>query len=279
MEIQKKNFNLKIGESVNIYFLGDIHEGNCNHADKEFRQAVKIIEADESGYWVGMGDYIEAITISDKRFDPMSVSQDYRIKDLKDLPYIQIQNVYNKLKPIDSKCLALLIGNHEEAYVKYNHADVYNRFFEMFESEPRKIGYVGFVKLGFTRYDRGGNMLHTRVIAVNHGDGGSGMREGYPVNKVHDVFRWADADICVMGHIHQLCKDSKKMIGVTNKDTLSRRWKFWGSSGCFLYTYVEGNKNYFEAKGRAESKIGMLKATIEMRHDELFTQLTEIELG
>ncbi len=277
MEIYKRNFPLKIGEKINVYFLGDIHEGNCNHADREFRQAVKIIEDDPDGYWIGMGDYIEAITISDKRFDPMSVAEDYRIKDLKDLPYVQTQNVYNKLKPIDSKCLALLIGNHEEAYVKYNHADVYNRFYEMFTSAPKKIGYVGFLKLGFTR--KANPTMYSKVIALNHGDGGSGIREGYPINKVHDVFRWADADICVMGHIHQLCKDSKKMIGVTHKDTLSRRWKFWGASGCFLYTYVEGNKNYFEAKGRAESKIGMLKATIEMRHNELFTQLNEIELG
>ncbi len=279
MEIYRKNFTLKIGEKINLYFLGDLHEGNCNHAGKEFREAVKIIENDPDGYWIGMGDYIEAITISDKRFDPMSVSENYRIKDLKDLPYVQIQNVYSKVKSIDSKCLALLIGNHEEAYVKYNHADVYNRFHEMFESNPHKIGYVGFLKLGFTRVDRGGKMQFTRVIALNHGDGGSGYREGYPINKVHDVFRWADADICVMGHIHQLEKDSKKMIGVTNKDTLSRRWKFWGISGCFLYTYVEGNKNYFEHKGKSESKIGMLMATIEMRHDEVFTQLHEIELG
>ena len=86
MEIAKREFNLKIGEKLNIYFLGDIHEGNCNHADAELKEAVRIIQNDPVGYWIGMGDYIEAINSKDPRFNPVEIAEYYRLKDLKDLP-------------------------------------------------------------------------------------------------------------------------------------------------------------------------------------------------
>jgi hypothetical protein len=139
MEIIKKVFNCKVGEEYNIYFIGDIHEGNCNHAEKEFKKAIEIIKNDKNGYWIGMGDYIEAITMADtKRFNPITMAKKYNLKDLKDLPYKQAYNVYKNLEPIDNKCLALVCGNHEESYIKYNSSDIYDRFHSMFKSEPAK---------------------------------------------------------------------------------------------------------------------------------------------
>jgi predicted phosphodiesterase len=278
MEVFNYPLEINGGERKNIYFLGDIHEGNVNHAEADLRKAVKIIKNDPDGLWIGMGDYIEAITIDDKRFDPLSVAPYYRVKDLKDFPNAQLEYLFKKLKPIDSKCIALLIGNHEESYVKHNHSDVYNRFFEMFDSKPKKIGYVGFVRLllhrnGFTKSD------HQIKIALNHGDGGTGFREGYALNKVHDIFRGTDADVCVMGHIHQLAKDRRKIVSVSTQGKLDRRVKYWGVSGCFLYTYVEGNKNYFEHKGRYEGTIGMLKLEITQVNHRFSFILKEIELN
>jgi len=54
---------------INIYFIGDIHEGNCNCNYSALKEAVKIIMDDPNAYWFGMGDYIEAIThTGDKSF-------------------------------------------------------------------------------------------------------------------------------------------------------------------------------------------------------------------
>ena len=260
MEVTRKSFKCTEGTKLNFYFLGDIHEGNVNHAEKEFAEAVKIIRDDENGYWIGMGDYIEAITIDDKkRFNPVTIAKKYGLSDLKDLPYKQIEFVYEKLKSIDHKCIALLVGNHEESYIKYNHSDIYERFASMFKSNPKKLGYLGFIQLRFITDVK----THIVLVCVNHGDGGGGFREGYPVNKVHDVFRWTHADINVMGHIHQLVADDRKITDVErNKAHLVKPRKFWGVSGCFLYSYVDGHANYFEKKGRSESDIGMLKAEI-----------------
>jgi len=280
MEIATHNFKCKLNDTYNIYFIGDIHEGNINHAEKEFKKAVKIIKEDKDGYWIGMGDYIEAITLDDKkRFNPITIAKKYGIRDLKDLPYKQMEAVFDKISPIQNKCLALLVGNHEESYIKYNHADIYSRFVELFDRPPPKLGYVGFLKLGFN-YEKNRDRPNKNVlIALNHGNGGGGFREGYPTNKVHDTFRWTDADINVMGHIHQLVEDDKKITGVTQNNKLVKRRKFWGCSGCFLWTYEEGNANYFEHKGKNESDIGMLRAVISVNRPEIKIRLEKIKLG
>lgn len=301
MEIIKKDIFKKEGEILNIYTIGDIHEGNVNHAEEELKEAVKIIKNDPNGCWIGMGDYIEAITPSDlKRFDPTSIDEKYKISDLKDLPYKQMEFVYENLKPIQDKCLCLLTGNHEEAFSKHNSNNVFKHFAEMFTTsyfeigkQPPRLGYTGFIKLRFLtntkafKNKRCGDLgeldnlqLGSLVIYCNHGDGGGGSREGYGINKVHDITRGIEADINLMGHIHLLDDHQQKITGLTQNNTLKKRMKYWGLTGCFLYTYKDGNTNYFEHKGRAESPIGMLKISIKVQHNKQpLVTMTKIQLG
>ena len=147
----------------------------------------------------------------------------------------------------------------------------------MFDHKPAKLGYVGILNLVFSR----SNTNRFRVsIALNHGVGGGGFREGYPVNKLHDVFRSFEADISVMGHVHHLVEDSRKLNTVDRFNKLNKIYRHWGCSGCFLKTYNQGSVNYFEHNGRYEPDIGMLKATISIRGDSTkHIQLQKIKLG
>ena len=153
MEVGKTTIEVKNKQPIHIYFIGDIHEGNCNCNHKALKKAVEIIANDDKAYWFGMGDYIEAIThMSDPRFDPKAISSEYKIKDLKDLPRKQAQRVYEIIKPIEGKCLALVCGNHEASYIKRHSFNVYDDFVNMFKTSaykegkpPKKLGYVGFL--------------------------------------------------------------------------------------------------------------------------------------
>ena len=272
MEIGKKIIETKNKQPINIYFLGDIHEGNCNCNHNALKKAVDIIKDDPFGYWIGMGDYIEAIIhFGDPRFDPKTISQDYAVKDLKDLPMKQMERVFNYLQPIQEKCLALLCGNHEESYIKRHSSNIYDRFVEMFKTSaykegepPLKLGYVGFLDLTLKYMNTKVNV----VISLNHGVGGGGFREGYPINKIHDVFKYTNGDINVMGHIHQL-KENRKTVVTVKHGRLKRVNRLWGSSGTFLETYVEGNTNYWESRGGigGDSDIGMLKCELMLVRD------------
>lgn len=271
MEIGQKRIKTKINEKINIYFLGDIHEGNCNCNHEALKEAVGIIKNDENSYWIGMGDYIEAIThVGDKRFDPLSISREYNINDLKDLPFKQASRVFEYLYPIGDKCLALLVGNHEEKYTKYNSSDIYGKFVNMFKTSahaentpPFKIGRVGFYNIGLVVNGSDSAKAVIR-IALNHGVSGGGYLEGYKINNVHKLFKYMYGDINIMAHIHQLGKDKKNIVTSTNYGNLVKKGRLWGISGCFLNSYVMGNTNYFEAQAGAsgESDIGMLKCSV-----------------
>ena len=158
--------------------------------------------------------------------------------------------------------MVLLIGNHEESFIKHNKSDVYDSFIRMFEVEPPKIGYVGFLKLGFCYEKKRDRANRTVLIALNHGTSGGGYLPGYPINKCHEVFRWTSADINIMGHLHKLVVDDKKINYVSQTDELVKKRRYFGISGSFLKTYVAGNTNYFEHKGRDEGDIGFLKCNM-----------------
>lgn len=289
MKLITEKFNVKSSDQINVYFLGDTHEGNVNFAEKELKKAVKIIQNDPKGYWVGMGDFCEYISKEDKkRFNPLSISEKYQIKDLKDLPRAQVRRFFEYINPIQSKCIALISGNHEESCMKHSSNDVFEYLADQFASStqgaipPQLIRYNGFIKLNFYYQKSRKRSNRTSIIAVNHGVGGSGKREGYPLNILHDTFRWSEADVNIMAHIHQLKTDTKKVLNVNcgGESKLIKRRKYYGCSGCFLYTYIDGNMNYFEHKGKDESDIGMLKLEIKISSKRpIEYQLNKIVLG
>ena len=280
MEVITYDHKLKVGQSLNIYSLGDIHEGNCNHNSKLFQKAVDIIKEDPNGRWIGMGDYIDAILHTDKkRFNPVTISEKYKISDMKDLPMKQMENVFDVINPIQSKCIALLCGNHEESYIKHNSSDIYERFANMFASSaygncaPPRLGYVGFIRYNIIG---GMHLIH----ALNHGDGVGGKTAGYPLTKVWDMASPFDYDVFWAGHIHQLIEDDRKTTGLSERGNILKRRKFVAVTGCFLDVYNEGTANYFEHKGRIEGDIGMIKLSIKLnRIRGLEVSQEKIKLG
>jgi len=280
MEVLRINKTIRPGEKLNCYFLGDIHEGNINHAEKELMEAIEIIRRDDTAIVVLMGDYIEAITPDDvNRWNPIAVAEKYGLRDLKDLPYRQIEEVYKKLGPISDKVVAVIVGNHEESYMKRHYSDIYKRFVEMFPSNPMRMGGAGLIDLsvGDGKRDRGFKSFN---IAVMHGIGGGGYLPGYPINRVHQTFRWSDADVNIQGHLHSLVMDEVRKISSFNGRKRSRN-VLYGCSGCFLHTYVEGNANYYEIKaGLRETDIGMLKIEITPAAKHTYNLVgTKIRLG
>ena len=264
MEVYKsKERVILTNEPVTYYFLGDVHEGNCNHEEKAFKQSIKIIAEDKrcKGVFL-MGDMIDAIINAlDPRFDPLEIASKYKIKDLKDLPRKQAENVYMNMKPIEHLILACIIGNHEGQYIKRHSFNIYDHYCKLFSSQPVKLGYVGFYRLLFGR--KGSDHKYKLDLALNHGNGGGGFREGYPLNKVYDTYRWTNAEVNIMGHVHTLMEDEQMFMGVSDSGNLKMEKHLYGISGCYLKTAVEGNTNYFEHRGRPQSKIGMLRLDVK----------------
>ena len=261
MQIGKKVIEVREHENVDVFCLGDVHEGHGNCNVEAIHSAVELIEQNRKDnahtYTILMGDLPECIIMSDPRFNPLEIADRYKVKDLSDLPKRQADTVVGYLDPIKDTITAILEGNHCKQYVKRHNFDVYSYMWVQLGT-PFKLGYNG--RLRFT--SEMGNSRFKIDFALNHGTGGGGFREGYPINKVHDIFRWTVADFYVMGHVHSLNVDPQLFEAVNEKgDGIDLRQRWYGISGCFLNGPVKGKEHYFEGRPGPLPDIGMLKCS------------------
>ena len=263
---------------VSVYFLGDIHEGAANHDEKALDAAIRIIEADKTSIWIGLGDYIDAINHRDPRFNPFEISDKYGVRDLADLPRCQCNSLLAKLAKIKEQCIGIISGNHEDANRKYNSFSPTQYIADGLGVE--NLGQKAWITLNF-----GGVKEATFPyrLVVMHGAGGGGMREGYSINKAYDCFRWDIADCHVMGHLHQFAT-SRSTFNTYKYGVFRKDHSWFGVNGCFLHKAKEGTEGYFEQRPGMDSSIGMLRLDIGInkgsKHKhEIGTHLQEIYLA
>ena len=253
------------GNTATIAFLGDIHEGSASHREDSLVEAVRQIR-DGGYYYVLMGDLIDAIIAGgDPRFNPVEIAGKYGLRDLKDLPRKQADNVLSHFDGIEDKCIASLCGNHESEYIKRHAFNVYDHMACKFPNVV-KLGYLGILRVVLEHTTSGVNGHRAAFdIVLNHGDGGGGKTAGYTKNKLADLAQWWDCDAFIAGHLHRLeVATETYMRPNARMNKIQYRTKWMGMSGCFMDTFSTGHDNYFAHKGRAPSDIGYLRMTLSI---------------
>ena len=124
--LTREFYNVSRSDVFTLYPLGDVHIGARACNEKRFRAKVAEIEADDKALWVGQGDYAEFINRNDKRFSVGSLAKWIDIADLVDLAKAQRDHFLDIVRPIASKCLGLICGNHELAIQQKFERDVYS---------------------------------------------------------------------------------------------------------------------------------------------------------
>lgn len=190
-----------------LYHLTDMHIGAAACDEKLLRQDIQRVADDPNAYWIGGGDYIDAIARKgDKRYMEDTLAPWLRGKN--DVIGYQIDYVTDLLAPIAHKCLALVKGNHEAAAEKYAdravYAEIVRRLAAVAKVEPKTLalGVHGFVNLSF-RYvapnseGRGWAMK----IYTHHGYGGGSLPGGHAL-ALGRVLGDVDCDLALLGHRH-----------------------------------------------------------------------------
>jgi len=103
--------------NFNLFLFGDIHVGTLLYHEEGFDEFVDMLNSPyadcKHNVAIGMGDYIEAIDTSDKRFDVDTVDRGMIRPDE------QISYIIGKLKSSAKKIALLKMGNHEGKLTKY----------------------------------------------------------------------------------------------------------------------------------------------------------------
>jgi hypothetical protein len=230
-----------------LYPLGDSHIGNKAADEKSLRAFVGRVADDAAGYWIGMGDYIDAIQRRDKRFSEESLPR--WLHGQADLNRLQRDRFLSIIEPIAGKCLGLIEGNHERYVKDHFERDIYleivNGVKELggfSEQHDLAFGVSGWLILTFRRVGRGG--AATIRISLHHGFVGGKLAGAKALN----MQRWLwnhDCDLAIFNHSHNLMAQVEAVERVRGSRVyLEHRRGMYGGSFLGLARYAEA-KGYF----------------------------------
>ena len=275
MEFRKVELPYSNSEWVKVIPIGDVHLGNSSADITKLKAIIDYVKNKENTYWVGMGDYIEAINYSDPRFDPKSVDAKYLVGgDIDKIVQLQIKDIVELFRPIKDKCLGLLRGNHEETIRKYYHFDVLYEMAKDLDLDRDLLLYdTAIVRLLFKQgfFEKS---KHSRQIdmLVSHGNAG-GRTYGYKSNRLAELTKWFVADIYLLAHSHTKQTQSSTQIRFDRYGNQKKKKTIYAITGCFLKSYVVGKNSYAEKLCLPPSDIGVVKIMIQPKTGDLHISL------
>jgi hypothetical protein len=241
-------------KNVNLYLMGDIHLGFEGCQKDRFKQALELLRKDPNGCFIGMGDYMEAISPMDKRFD-------MKTRD-KDIPMVsdEFMEFWEIMKPVKHKIIGLLAGNHSLKWERQS----------AFES-VKTLCHPSLLDCDFLEYSclmdivlLSGGKKKTWRLHVTHGYGG-GDTPGATANNLSKQQQKFDADIFAMGHTHKLM-DQIEVLLYKEGNKVKQRHIWEVNTGSFFTTYQEGCCSYAELSQKKPLPIGYAIVKLDMQN-------------
>lgn len=248
MEVIERVIEYGRSDSFRIYPIGDSHLGVLQADEEELKKTVAKIKADPKALVIGMGDYSDCVTQTDKRWDPSIISPWVKRDNIAESQRRRVVEIFN---PIKDKFIAFLTGNHELSIRHYLQVNIIQNIID--DLGVPYGGYQCFIILKFRR--KGSKEAHQVTIHAWHG-AGSAQSEGARLMRLKRLVKEFDADIYLMGHLHGITHDITDRLVVRNGKIKSIP-KIAAITGSYLQTYKQGvPPGYGEVKGFRPSHLG-----------------------
>jgi hypothetical protein len=261
LELSKRETRLAgRGQTVKLFPIGDTHLGAPACDVQSLRETIAAVANDPAAYWIGMGDYVDAIAPGDKRWrlrtiDWNSIGRDARGNlDTSDLAEWMSGLMEKEFKSIlnPEKCLGLLEGNHERAFADHYYVDLTRRLGKRYDVPY--LGQTALIRWIFRRSNTNGGHAATVDIFAEHGATGGGT-DGNSVNNLSQRLSQWDADVLLKGHVHRRMIYRKTRLGWGPK-AMTTRPQILALTGTYLKGYEEGGLTYSEQKAYAPNELG-----------------------
>jgi predicted phosphodiesterase len=257
MQILRKDIVCGKSAKIRIVPIGDIHYGTKNCEVEKLKKLIEWVKNQKDTYVILMGDLCDYINLNDKRFDFSNLDPAIAGR-IDDLTRVQADEVIKMLKPISHKILGSIEGNHEQVIHQRYHDNI--QAYVCQKLKIKDLGATCFIKLHFTR--RGSQERRRVTIYATHGHG-SGRMIGGKVNNLVRLAMGIEADVYLMGHVHDLFGTSTIVISPAHTgEHIIQKKRVFGYTGTFYQSYKKDTDSYSERKGYAPNKVGVLKVSI-----------------
>lgn len=257
---------------ISFYDIADIHLLNRGFSKTHLMRDISRIHNDSNAFFFIGGDYGDFIHPSDKRFDPTCFDEDLKVIDLTRMGAKIVELMIEYFKPIKDRCCGILIGNHEKQYINRQSQEFIHSELCSALGAPN-MGYSGFCDVYFVHNHRlkKPTLTVTDIIPdkyiskvrifIHHGMGAANTAGG-KINKLKSLVDMVDADLVMMGHVHeQFTKAFLRLTTNYNCTTIEEKPVMGLITGSYLKTYAQGFTGYGEMRAYFPATLGATRAT------------------
>ena len=201
-----------------------------------------------------MGDLMDCIKPQDtKRFD-FDILPDWmfdgeadtvrgKLSDILEQQLGRLVGIKGLLRPIMTKCLGCIEGNHEFQIRKRYNEDIHKSICTKLKCKD--LTDEALSRLRFKR----DKAIVTVIVYTQHGHGGGRTAGSEPIHLARLRDEWEVADICVRSHSHTFgIIPPKPVLGIPRTGELphecTQRYRFAANCGCWLYSHPRGKSTY-----------------------------------
>lgn len=265
-----------LNETVYLLPMGDVHYGSPQCDLDRFMAWSKWASSKKNAYLLGMGDYMDLGSTSER-----AIITD---RKLHDSTQAQLESMYKKQTEKFAKMLSWARGR-TIGLVEGNHYAVFRDGTTTTQMlcnllDCQYLGVSSFISMEFSQRS-GHTYMHAIDIWAHHGKS-SGRLPGGTINSVARMMDIAEADIFLSGHDHQ-----KGVVNVSKlrlnrgagKVRVAHRKVLLGRTGSFLKGYEEGIASYVVDAALRPSDLGTMKIELTPRRDRSNgTDITHIDI-
>jgi len=257
-DIYFDNYN----EPIYLFPFGDIHRSAPLCDTERWKEFLGWAKAKERAYFLGMGDYMDIASTSERAILTNKNLHDSTLQSLDGYYKKEAQNFYDEIGFMKGKIVGLIEGNHYQEL----QAGITTTQWLADKLECKYLGCSTLTRLVF--HKKGRNTPQHLDIFAHHGKGAARLVGG-SLNKVENMTEAANADIYLMGHDHkktvgyvptmELADSTKGGIKLRNKKKLIAR------TGSFLKGYVDSKVSYVADMALNPTDLGVIKIELTPR--------------
>ena len=256
---------VEINKPFKLIPFGDIHRDSDLHADEHWRQFLAYAKKQKNALFLGMGDYTDGVSTSERIVLANEGLHDTTRNTLKDVYKGVSKTLVNELGFMRGRMIGMLGGNH---YFDFGNGDTTDHVLAA-ALNTKFLGVCSFIRLSF-RFNNRGNRRQSLDIFAHHGKG-AGSLPGSTFNTLEKMATTAMADFYLMGHDHKKgCIPSTPRLVLNSKGAgaeliVRERVPWLGRTGSFLKSYENGKVSYNVDAGRSPSTLGWIEFEITPR--------------
>lgn len=179
---------------VTVIPIGDIQwNGSTNHTALSTLQETIRRGCEDDAYFIGMGDYIDAYSPSNRQRLRGAALYDTAEEVIDQASQQLVDSLYNQaLKPSKGRWLGLLEGHH---FTEFSHGQTSDQYLAKLLGAPF-LGTTALIRLVLSH-----NANKSSVVLWAHHGAGGGGKVGTPLSKLENLAPyWGGVDVFLIGH-------------------------------------------------------------------------------